>query len=114
MLPRGLVALVRGEKMNFQPTPFTGVFIAQLYEDPIRGERTSLVRMMPGAHYPSHHHTSLEHCYVVEGDLIFEDHTLTAGDYSAGSPGKDHASATTDQGCLLFIVHDVRDQVLVQ
>ncbi len=114
VLPRGLVALVRGEKMNFQPTPFTGVSIAQLYEDPIRGERTSLVRMMPGAHYPSHHHTSLEHCYVVEGDLIFEDHTLTAGDYSAGSPGKDHTSATTDQGCLLFIVHDVRDQVLVQ
>jgi anti-sigma factor ChrR (cupin superfamily) len=100
--------------MNWQPTPFTGVSIARLYEDPIRGELTSLVRMMPGAHYPSHHHARLEHCYVVEGDLIFEDHTLTAGDYSAGRPGKDHTSATTQQGCLLFLVHDVGDQVHVQ
>ena len=111
VLPHGLVALVRGERMNWQATPFPGVSIVRLYEDPIRGELSSLVRMLPGARYPSHHHASLEHCYVVEGDVVFEDHTLTAGDYSAGSPGKDHTSATTKQGCLLFIVHSIRDQV---
>ena len=72
-----------------------------------------MVRMAPGSHFPSHHHASLEHCYVVEGDLIFEDHAMTAGDYSAGSPDKDHASATTNGGCLLFIVHNLRDQVHV-
>jgi anti-sigma factor ChrR (cupin superfamily) len=111
VLPSGVVALVRGERMDWQETPFTGVSIARLYEDPIRGELTSLVRMSPGAHYPSHHHASLEHCYVVEGDLVFEDHTLLAGDYSAGSPDKVHAAATTTKGCLLFIVHNLRDQV---
>jgi anti-sigma factor ChrR (cupin superfamily) len=24
-----------------------------------------LVRMAAGAHYPSHHHAALEHCYVL-------------------------------------------------
>jgi len=111
VLPRGVVALVRGKQINWQETPFQGVFIARLFEDPARGELTSLVRMTPGARYPSHHHASLEHCYVVEGDLVFEDHTLLAGDYSAGSPDKIHTAATTTKGCLLFIVHNTQDQV---
>jgi quercetin dioxygenase-like cupin family protein len=114
VLPRGVVALVRGTKVNWQATAFTGVSIARLYEDPTRGDLTSLVRMTPGARYPSHRHAGLEHCYVLEGDLVFEDHTLAAGDYSAGSPHKDHASATTKTGCVLFIVHNLRDQVHAQ
>jgi anti-sigma factor ChrR (cupin superfamily) len=113
VLPRGVVALVRGAQMSWQPTPFEGVSMAKLYEDPIRGELASLVRMAPGARLPSHHHASLEHCYVVEGDLIFEDHTMTAGDYSAGSPDKDHTAATTKGGCVLFIVHNLQDQAHV-
>jgi anti-sigma factor ChrR (cupin superfamily) len=111
VLPRGVVALVRGKHIKWQETPFPGVLMARLFEDPARGELTSLVKMTPGAHYPSHHHASLEHCYVVEGDLIFEDHTLFAGDYSAGCPNKVHTSATTTKGCLLFIVHNTQDQV---
>ena len=85
--------------------------MARLYEDPIRGELSSLVRMLPGARYPSHRHASLEHCYVIEGDLVFEDHTLLAGDYSAGTPDKEHTAATTKNGCLLFIVHNTQDRV---
>ena len=111
VLPRGLVALVRGENLNWQETPFAGVSMARLYEDPIRGELSSLVRMLPGARYPSHHHASLEHCYVIEGDLVFEDHTLLTGDYSAGTPDKDHTAATTKNGCLLFIVRNTQDRV---
>jgi len=113
VLPRGVLALVRGKQIQWQETPFQGVFMARLYEDSARGELTSLLRMLPGAKYPSHHHAGLEHCYVLEGDLVFEDHTLNAGDYSAGTPGKDHTAATTQTGCLLFIIHNSRDQVHV-
>ncbi|HEV8042979.1 MAG TPA: cupin domain-containing protein [Bryobacteraceae bacterium] len=113
LLPRGVLALVRGAQMNWQPTSFEGVSMARLYEDPIRGELASLVRMMPGARFPSHHHASLEHCYVVEGDLIFEDHTMTAGDYSVGRPDQNHTSATTNHGCTLFIIHNRQDQIHV-
>jgi anti-sigma factor ChrR (cupin superfamily) len=111
VLPRGVLALVRAGKMNWQPAAFAGVSFVRLYEDGARGELTSLVRMMPGARYPSHRHAGLEHCYVLEGDLVFEDHTLTAGDYSAGSPDAEHTSATTKQGCLLFIVHNACDEL---
>jgi anti-sigma factor ChrR (cupin superfamily) len=111
VLPGGVAALVRADRMNWQPTPYSGVSIARLYEDPIRGELATLIRMMPGARYPSHRHHSLEHCYVVEGDVVFEDHALEAGDYSAGSPTRDHSSATTVRGCLLFIVHGMQDQI---
>lgn len=111
VLPRGVLALARGKQISWQETPFQGVFMARLYEDSVRGELTSLVRMQPGAKYPSHHHASLEHCYVIEGDLVFEDHTLNAGDYSAGSPDRDHTAATTKNGCLLFIIHNSADQV---
>src|ERR1700693_1586746 len=38
------VALVRGAAMNWEPTPFEGVFMARLCQDPIRGELASLVR----------------------------------------------------------------------
>lgn len=30
--PRGVVALVRGAEMNWEPTPFEGVFMARLYQ----------------------------------------------------------------------------------
>lgn len=113
VLPRGVMALLRGEKMNWQPTSFTGVSVARLYEDPVRGDLTSLVRMLPGAHYPSHRHAGLEHCYVIEGDLVFEDYAMTSGDYSAGTPDQNHTAATTKTGCLLFIVHNLRDQLHV-
>jgi anti-sigma factor ChrR (cupin superfamily) len=113
VLPRGVLALARGGQMHWQPTGFDGVSMARLYEDPIRGELASLVRIAPGGHYPQHRHASVEHCYVLEGDLVFEDHTLLAGDYSAGSPDADHTSATTRMGCTLFIVHNLRDAVHV-
>ena len=102
---------LRGAQMNWQATPFEGVSMARLFEDPVRGELASLVRMAPGARYPSHHHASLEHCYVIEGDLVLEDHTLAADDSSAGSADRHHSAATTTQGCLLFIVHNLGDQV---
>jgi anti-sigma factor ChrR (cupin superfamily) len=111
VLPRGVLALTRGLHRNWESTPYEGVEMAKLYEDRARGELASLVRLAPGAKYPSHDHASLEHCYVIEGDLVFEDHTLNAGDYSAGAPERVHTAATTTHGCLLFIVHNLRDQV---
>ena len=111
VLPRGLVALVRGAQLNWRPTSFDGVSIARLYEDPVRGELASLVRMSPGARYPSHRHGGVEHCYVLDGDVVFEDHMMTAGDYAAGGPDLDHTAATTQTGCMLFIIHSSHDRV---
>lgn len=62
VLPRGVLALVRRDRIDWQPTGIEGVSIARLFEDPARGELSSLVRMLPGAYYPSHRHASIEHC----------------------------------------------------
>ena len=113
-LPRGVLALARRENLEWQATAFEGISMARLFEDPVRGEVASLIRMMPGSHYPSHRHAAVEHCLVIEGDIVFEDHTLFAGDYSAGGQDWDHTSATTKNGCLLFVVHHIQDQLQAQ
>ena len=83
-----------------------------MFEDTATGNTTLLVRMSPGAVYPSHRHAGLEHCYVLEGDLVFADHALQAGDYEVAHSDTDHSSVTTRGGCLLFIINNVRDQIL--
>ena len=110
-LPKGVSALVRGSALQWQPTPFAGVFTAKLYADSVSGGRASLLRVEPGAKYPSHHHSHVEHCYVLEGDVVFSDHTLYAGDYEAASAGMDHSAVTTNTGCVLFLVHNKHDRV---
>jgi quercetin dioxygenase-like cupin family protein len=71
-----------------------------------------MVRMAPGAVYAPHRHAGDEHCYVLSGDLIFEDHTLGTGDYSVNPAGTTHSRSTSKQGCLLLVMHNVRDQIL--
>lgn len=93
-------------------SPFPGIDVKQLFIDPATLNVTSLVRMKPGAVYPSHRHASQEHCYVLEGDLVFSDHTLLAGDYEVSATSTDHSIVTTTQGCLLLIINNQRDQLL--
>ena len=80
--------------------------------DPSTGNVTQLIRMTAGAIYPPHRHFGLEHCYVLEGDLVFDDHTLHAGDYEVASGNSDHSPVTTKHGCLLLIMNNQRDQLL--
>ncbi len=110
-LPMGVAALVRASALQWLPTPFEGVFTATLYADSVRGELASLVRLAPGARYPSHHHSHVEHCYVLQGDVIFSDHTIFAGDYEAAYAGTDHSPVTSKTGCMLFLVHNQNDRV---
>ena len=110
-LPDGVAALVRGPKLRWQPSGSEGVFIASLYTDSVRREKATMVRMSPGSFYPAHHHCGVEHCYVIQGDLVFSDHVLNAGDYEAALGGSDHSTVTTQSGCLLFLVHHTDDTV---
>lgn len=103
--------MVRGSALQWKPTPFEGVFTAKLYADSVRGERASLLRVAPGAQYPAHHHSHVEHCYVLQGDVVFSDHTLYAGDYEAAHAGMDHSPVTTKTGCVIFLVHNQNDVV---
>jgi anti-sigma factor ChrR (cupin superfamily) len=104
--------LLRSNEGGWTESGFAGVTLRQMYTDAATGAVTSLVRMTPGAVYPGHRHAGVEHCYVLEGDLVFEDHTLHAGDYEVAPASTDHSFVTTSQGCLLLIINNLNDHLL--
>ena len=110
--PASESAIFRAAEGEWQDSDFPGLTVKQLFVDASTGNVTSLIRMTPGAVYPPHRHFGLEHCYVLEGDLVFDDHTLFAGDYEVASQLTDHSPVTTRHGCLLLIMNNQRDQLL--
>jgi len=103
--------LVRASEEDWQATPFPGIEIRRLFVDKVTGTITSLLRAAVGAVYPAHRHGGVEHIYVVDGDLIFNDHTLETGDYEVNPGATDHSTITTKTGCLALIIHHTADQV---
>jgi len=104
--------IFRAGEGQWQETDFPGLSLKQLFVDPSTGNVTQLIRMTAGAVYPPHRHFGLEHCYVLEGDLVFDDHTLHAGDYEVATSIHDHSPVTTRHGCLLLIINNQQDQLL--
>jgi anti-sigma factor ChrR (cupin superfamily) len=103
--------LHRSGEGEWRDAGIAGITRKQLFVDPSTGNITSLLRMTAGTLYPPHRHSGLEHCYVLEGDLVFDDHTLHAGDYEVSSQSTEHSPATTKHGCLLLIINNQRDQL---
>jgi len=106
-------ALVRAGEGEWRSTPFPGIDVKQLFVDPETKSVASLLRMRPGAVYPPHRHAGYEHCYVIEGDVFSSDHALSAGDYEVNAPNSDHVSITTKNGCVLLLIYNQRDRLLV-
>jgi anti-sigma factor ChrR (cupin superfamily) len=109
--PASPSVIFRAGEGQWQDSGFPGLTVKQLFADASTGNVTSLIRMTAGAVYPSHRHFGLEHCYVLEGDLEFADHTLYAGDYEVAGT-TDHSLVTTRHGCLLLIMNNRSDQLL--
>ena len=82
----------------------TGVYRKTLFEDQERGTTTSIIKLQPGAHIPSHHHGGIEECIVLEGDVYSGTETFAAGDYLCMPAGSMHEQLFSTNGALLFIV----------
>lgn len=93
--------LDRASDQKWQPLPFPGVEVR-----PLLGRKTLLVRMQPGAVYPSHEHTQAEQCYVLEGS-IQDDSGITAraGDFVCMAAGSTHGEIRTETGCVFLIAY---------
>jgi anti-sigma factor ChrR (cupin superfamily) len=82
----------------------TGVFQKVLARRSNTDPTAYFIRMEPGARVATHHHGSVEHCYVVEGDLHIAGRDIQAGDYHLADHGTTHDDAWSREGCLLLIV----------
>jgi anti-sigma factor ChrR (cupin superfamily) len=87
--------------LPWNPTPFPGVEIKVLMEDPESGLQTTLTRMAPGAVLPLHEHTDLEQSWVLEGRLVDHEGEVTAGNYVWRPKGSRH-TARAPEGCLVL------------
>lgn len=104
--------IVRSSEGKWTPTRFKGVTAKLLLKDHTTGNWTWLLRMAPGAEYPSHRHSSYEQCLVLDGEIAFGDLQLTAGDFEAAPAGTRHEVLRTEGGCLLLIIASPGDEIL--
>jgi anti-sigma factor ChrR (cupin superfamily) len=109
-LQEGLFVL-RAAQGAWEETGVPGVRVRRLFVDRERDQMTCLVRMDPGTAYPGHIHRGPEECLVLEGDLRIGDDVLRAGDYQRAALGSRHGVEATQNGCLLFIVTSLSDEI---
>ena len=89
------------EELPWKPTPYPGVEIKVLMEDPDSGLLTALFRWQPGATLPLHEHQEIEQSFVLEGSLSDQEGEVTAGNYVWRPSGSRHV-ATSEQGALIL------------
>lgn len=106
------MTFVFGGDGAFEPTAIPGIEARRLYVDEEGRRTTMLVRMAPGTSYPSHRHGGFEECFVLSGDLRVGDTVMHAGDYQFCRESTIHVDQSTEQGCLLFLVSSLDDDII--
>jgi anti-sigma factor ChrR (cupin superfamily) len=99
----GEMVKIRSGEGEWQPLA-KGVYRKTLFEDRQRGTTTSIIKLQPGAHIPSHRHGGIEECIILEGDVYSDTETFAAGDYLCMPAGSMHEQLFSMNGALLFIV----------
>ena len=93
--------LVRASETPWRPLPVSGIEVR-----PLLGQKTLLVRMQPGAVYPSHEHRYAEQCYVLEGSVIDSAGVMAfAGDFICMPAGSKHGEIRTETGCVFLLAY---------
>lgn len=88
---------------SWRPMSDAGNHVKILRIDEETGQQAVLLRMDPGARYPTHVHPGGEDVFVLEGSVHLGKDTLGPGDYLYTPPGGVHA-AWTDEGCTMLIL----------
>lgn len=89
--------------------PVEGVTVKLLSADKQRNYGVILYNVEAGVHFPPHHHSGPEECYVIEGDLQVGKRILAAGDFHHADADSDHGTLYTKSGCRLLIVAALSD-----
>ena len=73
-----------------------------LMHDPETGMLTVLTRLPPGGRIPEHTHEDLEQTMVLEGSLVDDEGTCTAGNFVIRAKGSRH-SPVAPNGCTMLV-----------
>lgn len=88
-------------ELPWEDTRFPGVKAKTLMIDKASGMLTVLLKMDPGARLPDHEHVLVEQTFVIEGALVDDDGTCTAGNFVYRPPGTRHEAHTPNGGLML-------------
>lgn len=102
--------IVRNNEKEWQPLiekgiRYEGISVISIHYDRAKERSTTiLLKFEPGARYPYHNHPGGEEIFVLSGEAILENVTLSEGDYLYTPVNFKH-SVTTKTGCtMLFVV----------
>lgn len=106
------ITFVPPDESAWEPTDIDGVMLRILSREAGSDKVTALFRMAPNTSYPRHRHSSVEECYVLEGDLRVGDHVMRAGEFQRAEEGTVHERQSTENGCLLLVIGSTSDERL--
>jgi quercetin dioxygenase-like cupin family protein len=72
-------------------------------DDFVRGERTFIIELQPGARYPAHYHEREEASLMLEGEMYIGDLHLRRGDLHLAPAGSWHAEVWSPTGAVCFV-----------
>ena len=84
------------DAMEWQSTPFPGIRIKILFQEPDGEGFTALFQADPGAKLPLHRHLGVEQSYISEGSLVDDEGVCTAGNFVWRHPGSVHEAHSPD------------------
>jgi anti-sigma factor ChrR (cupin superfamily) len=87
----------------------SGIECKLLATDSERARVSMLVRLAPGASYPAHTHAGEEELFLLDGELVIDERTLSAGDYSHGSRGTSDERVWSATGCTCVLITSTKD-----
>jgi len=82
----------------------------RLLSTDIEHQRVSmLVKLSPGATYPSHTHAGVEELYLLDGTLMIDDCVLHPGDYNRAEPDSSDYRVWSETGCTCLLITSISD-----
>ena len=86
-----------------------GIECKLLAADQERHLVSMLVRLAPGASYPTDTHAGVEELHLLDGELWIDERKLLPGDYNYGPPGASDERVWSETGCTCVLVTSTRD-----
>ena len=89
------------DDLPWKPTPTPGIDMKILLQDQETGLLTALFRWEPGTQLPLHEHVEIEQTYVLEGSIVDDEGTVSAGNFVWRPRGNRHL-AHSPNGALVI------------